>query len=168
MPKILRMPPLDQLPDGPDRRFVEELFVHYREAGRPTLRQIATWVEEHQEDLPGTASTETIRRVLSGKSLPSTWLTVETILEALCGLAGRSTSEDRFEEEDRWSESPTFKQHLRNLWNAMIDDEAEGSVKSLPRRPEPRKAVQAVPVNDPWATPPRDPWATASTSAPPF
>src|SRR5262249_37044739 len=120
MPKMLRMPPKQQMPDGPHRQFVEELFMHYREASRPTLREIAKWIDDHKDtrDLRGTASTETIRRVLSGAVVPRTWFTVETILEALCGIAGRSTDEDRWP-EDNWS-SRTFKDELKQRWNAVL------------------------------------------------
>ena len=33
MPKMLTMPSKVALPDGPHRKFLEELFAHYREAG---------------------------------------------------------------------------------------------------------------------------------------
>ena len=35
------MPAKSVVPDGPHRKFLEELFAYYREAGRPTLRAIA-------------------------------------------------------------------------------------------------------------------------------
>jgi hypothetical protein len=163
MPKMLKMPPKGQLPAGPHRDFVEELFLHYREAGRPTLREIAGWIDEHKDsrDLRGTASTETIRRVLSGSVLPRNWLTVETILEALCALAGRSTDEDRWPDDD-WSHR-TFKDELKQGWNAAIDH-AEEALPQLPPRPAPAAAAQQSNVDD-------DPWATTvprSDDEPPF
>jgi hypothetical protein len=154
MPKMLRMPPKEQLPDGPHREFVEELFMHYREAGRPTLREIAKWIDEHKDtrNLRGTASTETIRRVLIGTITPRTWLTVETILEALCGIADRSTDEDRWPDEYRTTR--TFKDEMKHRWNAMLD-QSEQELPSLPPRPSPPPATG--PVDDPWAAtmPPR-------------
>jgi hypothetical protein len=151
MPKVLRMPPKTQLPDGPHRQFVEELFMHYREAGRPTLRKIAKWIDDHADsrDLRGTASTETIRRALSGTAVPRNWLTVDTILEALCGLADRSTDEDRWP-DDNWSDR-TFKDELKQRWNAAIDH-AEEDLPELPPRPAPRAPVQPSGSDDPWTT----------------
>lgn len=151
MPKMLRMPPEAQLPDGPHRRFVEELFIHYREAGRPTLRRIAEWIDSHADsrDLRGTASTETIRRALSGAVVPRNWLTVETILEALCGLADRSTDEARWP-DDNWSDH-TFKDELKQRWNAAIDH-AEGDLPDLPPRPALTAPVQQSKSDDQWST----------------
>lgn len=145
MSRMLKMPSEAELPDGPHRRFVEELFVHYRAASRPTLREIAKWIKDHQDaqDLRGTASTETIRRVMNGTSVPR-WFTVETILEALCGLAGRSTDEER-SPDDEWS-SFTFKDELRQRWNAVID-QPEKDLAELPPRPKPPQPSE----NDPWA-----------------
>ena len=161
MPKMLRMPPQTQLPDGPHRTFVEELFMHYREAGRPSLRVIAQWIKDNAtaSELGGTASTETIRRVLSGSVVPRNWLTVEAILEALCGLAGRSTDEDRWPHA-RWpDESPdrTIKDELKHRWNSAHDD-YETDLPELPPRPvpppvpAPRPTIRANP--DPWSPEP--------------
>jgi hypothetical protein len=149
---MMRMPSKEQLPNGPHRSFVEELFVHYREAGRPTLREIAKWINEHQEtlNLRGTASTETIRRILSGTVVPRTWLTVETILEALCGLADRSVEEDRWP-EDQWSDR-TFRDVLKQRWNEVIDHEE--NLPQLPPRPAPPAptTTSGNANNDPWAS----------------
>lgn len=151
MPRMLRMPPKEQLPDGPHRQFVEELFMHYREAGRPTLREVAKWINDHADsrDLRGTASTETIRRVLSGAVVPRSWLTVETILEALCGLAGRITTEERWPDDD-WSDR-TFKDELKQRWNAAID-QAEETLPVLPPRPAVVAPAPRSVIDNPWAT----------------
>lgn len=167
MPKMLRMPPKEQLPDGPHRQFVEELFMHYREADRPPLREIANWINEHQDsrDLRGTASTETIRRVLSGTVVPRSWHTVEAILEALCGLADRSTDEDRWPDGDQWGPSRTFMEELKHRWNAAHDAPGD-DLPTLPPRPSPQPAP-ATSVDDPWAaaTPPH---RSTFTDEPPF
>jgi hypothetical protein len=135
MPRVLRMPPFSELPDGPHRDFVEELFVHYRTAGRPTLRAISGWIGEHDE-LPGTASAETIRRVLGGKVQP-TWGTATTILHALCALAGQDVRAVRWP-EDSFRDEMSLEDVLRDRWNTMIDAEP------LAARPAPI---------DPWASP---------------
>jgi hypothetical protein len=47
-------------------------LAYYREAGRPTLREIGD-VIAGRDDLAGTASKETIRRMLQGISVPAQW-----------------------------------------------------------------------------------------------
>jgi hypothetical protein len=152
MPRILRMPPKEVLPDGPRRAFVEELFVHYREAGRPPLRQVAMWIKNN-EDLKGTASSETIRKVLAGAVVPRAWFTVEAILEAFAALADRNLEEMRWP-EDNWSEV-TLRGELKKRWNAVLDD-YEGDVPALPPKPSPPPAPPSN-FDDPWAqaAPPR-------------
>ncbi len=166
MPKALRMPSKSELPDGPRREFVEELFIHFREAGRPTLRAIAKWIEDNADgrDLRGTASTETIRRVLAGAVIPRSWYTVETILEALCSLASRSTDEDRWPDDD-WSNC-TFKDELKKRWNAVLDDADD--LPRLPPRPEPTPppAQSSHGADDPWAM--AAPAGSAFADEPPF
>lgn len=41
MPRKLLMPSKGELPSGPLRKFVKELHVHFRNAGRPSPAQIA-------------------------------------------------------------------------------------------------------------------------------
>ena len=165
---MLVMPPEDELPGGPRREFVAELFVHYREANRPTLRQLSQWISDNadQRNLRGTASTETIRRVMNGSTVPRNWATVEAILEALCALADRSTDEDRWEHNFGYGgygndPSPTFKQQLNRLWNAALDHPDDGELPRLPARPVPPQ-----PREDPWATGPTR--YGSSTDDPPF
>jgi hypothetical protein len=74
MPKVLRMP---NLPRRPRRNLVVLLFFLYKEACRPSLEVIADQIQ--REDRDGTASRETIRRLLLGKVVPANWNTVETV-----------------------------------------------------------------------------------------
>jgi hypothetical protein len=83
--KILRMPNTETLHKGARREFVEEFFLHYREAGRPTVRTVADWIRDN-DSLSGTASAETVRRVLAGLTVSRNWATVEAILYAFCAL----------------------------------------------------------------------------------
>ena len=120
-----------------------QLFAYYREAGRPTLRAIAQWIRGHGEDraLRGTASTETIRRIMHGDLVPRNWPVVETLLEALCDLAGRSSDEQRWEDDgDGWRSrdepaSWTFKDELKKRWNAALDQQQGEDSEELPRLP---------------------------------
>lgn len=167
---MLVMPSEADLPDGPRREFVAELFVHYREANRPTLRQVSEWITANADErnLRGTASTETVRRVMNGSVVPRNWATVEAILEALCALADRSTDEDRWEHNYGYGyggndPSPTFKQQLNRLWNAALDH-PDGELPRLPARAAPPPPPRAD-TDDPWAT---GPARYSPTDDPPF
>jgi hypothetical protein len=112
----IRMPSEDDLPDGPRRELVEELFVYYREAGRPTLRSISDYIAS-RDDLAGTASKETIRRMLQGISVPAQWETAHAVFLALCRLAG-AHSEGPRSPNNRATRQSVFKE----LWNTAIDE----------------------------------------------
>jgi hypothetical protein len=130
MAPVIRMPSARDLPRGPRRDLVEELFFFYREAGRPTLRAISDWIKE-QDGLAGTASRETIRRMLAGTSVPAQWETANAVFQALCKLAGRDPDRKYPSHPDPRSHRERFK----DMWNMAIDDS------------EPQPA-------DPWAEPP--------------
>lgn len=151
MPKILKMPSKAELPDGAHRSFVEEMHLHYREAGRPSLREIATWIAQANNDekteMAGTASVETVRRVLSGTSIPRRWPTVEAILLAFCGLADRDPDQPRWDETHFNAEPVSFRTSLKQKWNEALDDEER--LPSLPPRPQPPPPPSQN--SDPWA-----------------
>ncbi len=137
MAPIIRMPTTDELPDGPRRRFAGELFELFRAANRPTLRVISKAAE--REDLPGTASRETIRRMLQGTIVPR-WKTVETVFLVLCELAGQDPDAGRWEMQNFDDPPPSYRQALKDAWNDAVDD-----LPGPPRR---------EPAPDPWADPP--------------
>ncbi len=110
----IRMPSVADLPEGPRRELVEELFLYYREAGRPTLRVISDRILDH-DDLAGTASKETIRRMLRGTSFPAQWETAQAVFVALCELAG-------FRPDGPRHYDVTRREAFKDLWNAAIDD----------------------------------------------
>ena len=131
MPSPIRMP---DLPESARREFVEFLFYYYRLAGRPTLREISSYIDTH--DLSGTASKETIRRVLAGQRVPVQWLTAEAIFVGLCGLAGGDPDGRDWGGYIR----PTSARHeYKQLWNAALD---EGEPPA------------EVPPSDPWGAAP--------------
>ena len=106
----------DDLPPGTVRDFVELLFAFYREARRPTLRNISDRIEKL--DLSGTASNETIRRMLHGTTVPAHWETVDAVLEALCDLAGTEAWHDIEWKRVKGSRS----WHLERLWHRALDE----------------------------------------------
>jgi hypothetical protein len=116
--QAIRMPPETELPKGALRDFVEELFRLYRAARRPTLREISNAIRM-RDDLRGSASTETIRRMLRG-SVPAHWVTVEAVLVGLCDLAGEDPDapyEGSMERGDS-----TRRQDLEYAWHRALDE----------------------------------------------
>ncbi|MFI9824579.1 hypothetical protein ACIHFC_29620 [Streptomyces sp. NPDC052013] len=117
MAQVLRMPSTMELPEGPRRQFVEELFSYYRDAGRPTLRTIACDIAENPEFDAFTASRETIRKMLRGKTVPLNWAVVDAVLTVLCARAGTSPEAQRW--PGGFGDDPTT--HRQYLWNDALD-----------------------------------------------
>ncbi|MFC4034189.1 hypothetical protein ACFO3J_22320 [Streptomyces polygonati] len=150
MAQVLKMPDESELPASPQRKFVEELFFYYREAGRPALRLITEDIEARFDTF--TASRETIRRMLRGKTVPISWQVVDATLTVLCARAGIDPDVERW--EGGYDEGPSHRKSLRDLWNEALD---------APRPvPAPRRSGWGV--TDPWATPAR----TSYPDEPPF
>ena len=121
MPKTLKMPSQAELPDGPWRDFVEALFHYYREANRPDLRAIAEAVNRLSDNhRPGTASRETIRQMLRGRTVPRQWFTAETAFRALCELAD-IRPDDYPDGLDGLGSDDTHLGAFRKLWDAAAD-----------------------------------------------
>lgn len=141
MARTMRMPDEGELPDGAVRDFVWLLFHFYRQAHRPTLREISDRIRK--SDLSGTASTETIRRMLHGTTVPASWETVYAVLDVLSELAGRTPDSTLIYE----GQQRTARKHLERLWHEALDNPTpryaqRGSGYQPPPEPEP----------DPWAT----------------
>jgi len=158
---MLRMPGKADLPDGTRRDFVAELFVHFKEAGRPTPARIAATASSMRDPIP--VSRETIRRLLKGQTV-STWERVDAVLRALCEIGGQDPDRRRWPEADNWHDDDptTCRERLRQLLNDDIDGvEPENDPASVP----PARS------NSGWggASTQRtqdDPWATTPTPAP--
>lgn len=121
----LTMPSVEELPDGPRRLFVQELFFHVREAGRPTPRDLA---EEIRVDdyLSALVSRETIRKMLRGETVPSRWEKVDTVFTVLCRRSGIGKDEQRFSKETvRRAGTITFEQALRQLWDEALEGHSD-------------------------------------------
>ncbi|MFH7337131.1 hypothetical protein [Streptomyces sp. KHY 26] len=120
MARILRMPTEDELPPGPRRKFVEELFFYYRAAGRPALRLITDDVATTVDVC--TASRETVRRMLRGQTVPVNWQVVDAVLTVLCARAGIDPEEERW--EGGFTQGPSHRANLREAWNEALDTPA--------------------------------------------
>jgi hypothetical protein len=118
MARVLRMPAASEIRSREVRSFVELLFELYRQARRPPLRRISAEAERSSAD--GTASTETIRRMLRGITIPSNWGTVEAVLLGLCSLAGRDPDE-QYDSDSHMS----LKEEVEWRWNQALDHGGE-------------------------------------------
>ena len=136
MARTVRMPSEADLPPGTVRDLVELMFYFYRVARRPTLRKISDTIRNG--DYHGTASPETIRRMLHGTTVPA-WPTVEAVFEVLCDLGtvdpnGRLTWDD---------DVATRRVHLERCWHRVMDE---------PHKLYGQPAPAGVPAGDPWVT----------------
>jgi hypothetical protein len=138
MARAIRMPSEEELPPGSVRSFVIELFDLYREAHRPPLRLVSATVE--RLDHPGTASPETIRRMLNGTTVPAHWPAVEAVLLAFCELSGRNPNAEYNHPGDRHRTSR--RRELESTWHRALDFPDERYTEPAP---------------DPWATDDDDP-----------
>lgn len=159
MPSVLRLPSEDVLPPGEQRKFLEELHVHYRDAGRPPVRTI--------EEVSGqTVSRETARRLLVGRAL-GRWKVVEALFLALCSISNRNPDEARWEEG---YDVPSYREHLRDLWNTAV--EAPPPVpwaEQLRAQEEEARQNTIRDGADPWASGNALAWANSATrDEPPF
>lgn len=133
MARILRMPDTTELPDGPRREFVEELFRYYRKAGRPPLRIITDDIAETYDAF--TASRETIRKMLRGKTVPVNWSVVDGVLTVLCARADIAPEAERWPHGRDAGYAATHRQHLRNLWDEALETPPPPARYSGPGKP---------------------------------
>lgn len=161
MPQMLRMPSKDDLPDGTRREFVAELFIYFKEAGRPTPARIAATTNSMQDPLP--VSRETIRRLLKGETI-STWERVDAVLRALCEIGGMDPDRRRWPEADNWQDDDptTCRERLRQL----LDDDIDGVEPENVPAPVPPARTSSGWGGSRMQSPQDDPWATTSKQAP--
>jgi hypothetical protein len=154
MARIIQMPSKDELPDGPRRKFVEELRVYYRSAGRPALREISRLIEGRQDLKEITASQETIRRILRGLVVPYDWNRVNAVLQVFCELSQIAPDAERWADFD---ESESHRGYIQRLWDEALEAEPDAP-RTLPPTPPPSPPPSSRPgsggfSDDPWATP---------------
>lgn len=128
MPRAIRMP---TLPRGPRCDFVENLFVYLRRANRPTLQAISDRLRE-RNDLAGTASKETIRKMLRGETVPQRWENAEAVFLVLCELAGVVPTDLV---GDEGFDLLTHLEQYHELWNRALDAPAVQSVSAFDDEP---------------------------------
>ena len=120
---------------GQLRDFVELLLGLYQRAHCPALREISDEIRK-RDDLRGTASTETIRRMLNGTTVPRRWQIVEAVYLVLYDLAQLKPG-DLIHFHDRYE---SIKRHIEDAWqNALINPHL--------RYPDP----EPEPEPDPWS-----------------
>jgi hypothetical protein len=147
MARIIHMPSKAELPDGPRRRFVEELRVYYRSAGRPPLRQISKLIEGRQDLNDVTASQETIRRILRGTVISHDWNRVNAILQVCCELGRIDPEAVRWED---FSENESHRDFVKRLWDEALEEEP-----NAPRTLPPTPPSSGFTSDDPWVTSPQ-------------
>lgn len=165
MPQMLRMPSEDELPRGPKRAFVGELYTYFRAAGRPSPASIAAAVAQTHDPASVTVSRETVRRLLKGETT-STWPKVKAVHEVLCHMADHDPTWRRFSNSSDYDEdndTRTLRGYIRDLWNDAIDGVEPDDELGLPQlAPVPQASPPPAPTGG-WGTPqqpPDDPWAT--------
>lgn len=149
MVQVLRKPQKSSLSEA-RWEFVDELWIHHEAAGRPKLETIMGAIKVFNErNLTGggTASTETIRKMLKGKTVPVDWTRVRATLYVLCEMAGTDPKEYP---EGGGYDPPTYEENLRRLWSGALDDPSRGE-------PPPKR-----PGGD------SDPWGGGYSDEPPF
>ncbi|MFJ6777502.1 hypothetical protein ACIQOV_42220, partial [Kitasatospora sp. NPDC091257] len=119
MAKVLRMPSERDLPRGARRDFVEELWAYYRRASRPTLQEIADAIAADYDTF--TASKETIRRTMLGKTVPIDGDVADAIFEVFCRRSKTAPDEDRWPESV--GEPESRRDWWRNLWSRALEEE---------------------------------------------
>jgi hypothetical protein len=131
MPQVIRMPSEGELPYGPVREFVKFLFWMYSQAGRPTLEVISARIRD--SNFAGTASKETIRRMLKGTTVPPRWETTEAVVGILTEMCGWDFG-DPLKVHGR---QMSLIAHVKRLWNEALN--------------QPRPLAESY-EHDPWAS----------------
>jgi len=165
MARIIKMPTQGELPDGPRRRFVEELRRYYRAASRPPLRTVSSLIEGREDLNEVTASQETVRRILIGKVVPTDWNRVNAIFQVFCELGKINPDDDRW--DDRGYNDETNRECVRRLWDSALEEEPD--LPPIPRPTAPPPSQPTWPASkyndDPWSAEPPD---TGFSDEPPF
>lgn len=121
----------------PCATFAEVMFWLYRKAHRPALRDISEAIHRNT-NLRGTASPETIRRMLRGTTVPAPWETVEAVYLTFCGLAELDPDDEIVYIEGT---GKTVQDHVEDAWHEALDNPDKLY----------RQSARTVVAEDPWA-----------------
>lgn len=142
MARSIRMPSLEELPPGPQRRFMETLFRLWVDAGMPTMEKVSQAANAAPPQ-KGAASKETVRKMLTGKTVPHTWQNVEAVFVGLSKMAGVDPDRlveytDDLEEYDAVPDPEPARSVFRRLHVAArgVTDYAHGTMQDY--TPPPR------------------------------
>jgi len=165
MARIIKMPPKDELPEGPRREFVDELRRYYRAAGRPPLRHVSKLIEGRADLKEVTASQETVRRIIRGIVIPTDWNRVNAVFQVFCEIGTIDPGADRW--EDNYNGQESNRDYLRRLWDAALEEEPNplSIPRPTPPYPEATRAASRFASDDPWAT---DSPSSGFSDEPPF
>lgn len=172
MARTVRLPSLHELPKGPRREFVAELRRYYRGAGRPPLRQISRAIEGRADLKEATASQETVRRLLTGKTLPTGWDRVYAVFFVLCEMGNIDPHADRW--ANRYDEEESNSEYLKRLWDTALEEEPDLPPLPQPAPPQPARqgfgggGYSKLAAEDPWAADSSDSFGSAAADEPPF
>lgn len=135
MVQVLRKPQESSLSEA-RWEFVDELWYHHEAAGRPNLEKIKKAIDVFNEKnlTGGTCSTETIRKMLKGETVPVDWSRARATLYVLCEMAGTDPKDCP---QDGSYDPPTHEENLRRLWSRALDDPLRGKPAPQPKRPDP-------------------------------
>lgn len=154
MARSIRMPSQEELPLGPQRRFMETLFRLWVDAGMPTMEAVsqAAGAAPPQE---GAASKETVRKMLTGKTVPHDWQNAEAVFLGLSTMAGFDPDRLVVHTDDMNGYGPDpepepARMVFRRFWADArgVTDYQHGTMEDY--TPPPPRSKQ----EDPWANPP--------------
>jgi hypothetical protein len=121
----MRFPSEAELPPGAVRDFAELLFWLFCKAHRPALRDISEKIRRN-EYLHGTASPETVRRMLLGITVPVRWAIVEAVYLTLCEIAELEPDDGGpdSDNKDPWGADPppSIRSLVEDAWHKVLDD----------------------------------------------
>ncbi|WP_042370518.1 hypothetical protein [Streptacidiphilus neutrinimicus] len=148
MPRYIQMLGEDQLPEGPRRDLVARLQDYYEKAGLRPVQEISAKCQElteKDERLRGTASRETVRRMLNGSSVLTSvphWENVELVYRALCDFAGQDPDASYEWHHGYDSGTAKYLDDLREAWSAAR--------KAPPVEPQKPQSGGWGTLADPW------------------
>ncbi|CAL9621495.1 hypothetical protein SUDANB121_05859 (plasmid) [Nocardiopsis dassonvillei] len=143
MSRSIRMPSQDELPAGPQRRFMETLFRLWVDAGMPAMEMVSRAADNVPPEA-GAASKETVRKMLTGKAVPHAWQNAEAVFVGLSTMAGLDPDRlveytDDLDDYNAIPDPEPARMVFRRLWAAArgVTDYAHGTMQDYTPPPKP-------------------------------